>query len=97
VDRTRFGAYFGSGEGIQDFHNLLSLIGQNYDRQSRTVNIPAFVRGGLARFHAGRESEQELQHHLGPRRRRVRPRRPELQLPDRVPPPAVRPSARPPR
>jgi 3-oxoacyl-[acyl-carrier-protein] synthase II len=60
VDRTRFGAYFGSGEGIQDFHNLLSLIGQNYSRDSRSVDIPAFVRGGLSRFHPGRESEQEL-------------------------------------
>jgi 3-oxoacyl-[acyl-carrier-protein] synthase II len=60
VDRTRFGTYFGSGEGIQDFHNLLSLIGQNYRRDSRSVDIPSFVRGGLGRFHPGRESEQEL-------------------------------------
>jgi 3-oxoacyl-[acyl-carrier-protein] synthase II len=60
VDRTRFGAYFGSGEGIQDFHNLLSLIGQTYGRESRRVDTPAFVRGALRRFHAGRESEQEL-------------------------------------
>ncbi len=60
VDRTRFGVYFGSGEGIQDFHNLMSLIGQNYRRESRSVDVPAFVRGALSRFHAGRESEQEL-------------------------------------
>jgi 3-oxoacyl-[acyl-carrier-protein] synthase II len=60
VDRTRFGAYFGSGEGIQDFHNLMSLIGRNYDRQSRRVDAPAFVRGALTQFHPGRESEQEL-------------------------------------
>src|SRR5262245_27631100 len=26
VDRTRFGVYLGSGEGIQDFHHLISLI-----------------------------------------------------------------------
>jgi 3-oxoacyl-[acyl-carrier-protein] synthase II len=60
VDRTRFGTYFGSGEGIQDFHNLLSLIGQNYSRDSRRVDTAAFVRGGMSRFHPGRESEQEL-------------------------------------
>jgi 3-oxoacyl-[acyl-carrier-protein] synthase II len=60
VDRTRFGVYFGSGEGIQDFHNLLSLIGQTYSRESRTVDVATFVRGGLNRFHPGRESEQEL-------------------------------------
>jgi 3-oxoacyl-[acyl-carrier-protein] synthase II len=60
VDRTRFGAYFGSGEGIQDFHNLLSLIGQHYRRDVRSVDAAAFVRGAMARFHPGRESEQEL-------------------------------------
>ena len=29
VNRNRFGVYLGSGEGIQDFHNLLSLIYQS--------------------------------------------------------------------
>ncbi len=60
VDRTRFGTYFGSGEGIQDFHTMLSLIGQNYKREARRVDAVSFERGGLAGFHAGRESEQEL-------------------------------------
>src|SRR4051812_2760958 len=26
TDRTRFGVYLGSGEGIQDFHHLVALI-----------------------------------------------------------------------
>jgi 3-oxoacyl-[acyl-carrier-protein] synthase II len=60
IDRTRFGAYFGSGEGIQDFHSLLSLIGETYQRDSRRVDQAAFIRGGMARFHPGREAEQEL-------------------------------------
>ena len=60
VDRTRFGVYLGSGEGIQDFHNLMSLIGESYRREARRVDVPAFVRGALARFHPGREAEQEL-------------------------------------
>jgi 3-oxoacyl-[acyl-carrier-protein] synthase II len=60
VDRTRFGTYFGSGEGVQDFHNLVSLIGQNYRREARHVDESAFVRGALTQFHPGRESEQEL-------------------------------------
>jgi 3-oxoacyl-[acyl-carrier-protein] synthase II len=60
VDRTRFGTYFGSGEGVQDFHNLLSLIGQNYRRESRRVDAATFVSGAMTQFHAGRESEQEL-------------------------------------
>src|SRR5438876_2658961 len=30
VERTRFGVYLGSGEGIQDFHSFVSLVGDNY-------------------------------------------------------------------
>jgi 3-oxoacyl-[acyl-carrier-protein] synthase II len=60
VDRTRFGTYFGAGEGIQDFHNLMSLVSLTYRRESRAVDTAAFERGGLSRFHPGRESEQEL-------------------------------------
>jgi 3-oxoacyl-[acyl-carrier-protein] synthase II len=60
VDRTRFGIYLGSGEGIQDFHNLLSLIAQAYDPQKRTVDTSVFNRGGIQAFHPGPESEQEL-------------------------------------
>src|SRR5947209_8669681 len=33
VDRTRFGVYLGSGEGIQDFHHLISLVAQAYQPQ----------------------------------------------------------------
>jgi 3-oxoacyl-[acyl-carrier-protein] synthase II len=60
IDRTRFGIYLGSGEGIQDFHNLMWLIAATYDRQPRKMDMAAFSRGALARFHPGRESEQEL-------------------------------------
>ncbi len=60
IDRTRFGVYLGSGEGIQDFHNLVSLIGKNYSDKERAVDAVGFERGALARFHAARESEQEL-------------------------------------
>src|SRR5262249_2783205 len=60
ADRARLGTYFGSGEGVQDFHNLVSLIGQNYRRELRRVDVASFVRGGMTQFHAGRESEQEL-------------------------------------
>ena len=35
VDRTRFGVYLGSGEGVQDFHNLISLIAQAYQPETR--------------------------------------------------------------
>jgi 3-oxoacyl-[acyl-carrier-protein] synthase II len=60
VDRNRFGVYLGSGEGIQDFHNLLSLIYQSYQRETRRFDAAAFERGGLSIFHPEREAEQEL-------------------------------------
>ncbi len=60
VDRTRIGVYVGSGEGIQDFHHLVSLIAQNYQPESRNVDAANFSRGGLRDFHPGREFEQEL-------------------------------------
>jgi 3-oxoacyl-[acyl-carrier-protein] synthase II len=60
VDRTRCGVYLGCGEGIQDFHHLISLIAQNYSADRRQVDTAAFARGGLRDFHPGRELEQEL-------------------------------------
>ncbi len=60
VDRTRIGTYLGSGEGIQDFHHLVSLVAQSYQKEKRTVHAPTFERGGLQHFHPGREFEQEL-------------------------------------
>ena len=38
----------------------MSLIGHNYNDKERAVNAASFERGAIARFHAGRESEQEL-------------------------------------
>ena len=52
VDRTRFGVYLGSGEGIQDFYNLVYLLAQNYQRESRTVDAANFARGALRYFDA---------------------------------------------
>ncbi|GIW79692.1 MAG: 3-oxoacyl-[acyl-carrier-protein] synthase 2 [Gemmatales bacterium] len=60
VDRTRIGVYLGCGEGIQDFHNLVSLIAFNYDADSRLVDTAGFTSGALRYFHPGREAEQEL-------------------------------------
>jgi 3-oxoacyl-[acyl-carrier-protein] synthase II len=60
VDRTRFGVYLGCGEGIQDFHHLVSLVAQSYRPERRAVDTAAFARGGLSEFHPGREFEQEL-------------------------------------
>src|SRR5262245_4370410 len=60
VDRTRFGVYLGSGEGIQDFQNLASLIAASYDRSSRRVDTAVFARQALTTFHPAQEAEQEL-------------------------------------
>jgi 3-oxoacyl-[acyl-carrier-protein] synthase II len=60
VDRTRIGVYLGSGEGIQDFHNMVSLVARFYSPESRTVNSVGFTQGALVQFHRGREAEQEL-------------------------------------
>ena len=60
VDRTRFGVYLGSGEGIQDFNNMISLIARAYNKETRTLDNPTFEIDGLKYFHAGHESEQEL-------------------------------------
>ncbi|HLJ97886.1 MAG TPA: beta-ketoacyl-[acyl-carrier-protein] synthase family protein [Gemmataceae bacterium] len=59
VDRTRCGVYLGSGEGIQDFHNLVSLVADSYQPEAREVDCHAFAQGGLKEFHARREFEQE--------------------------------------
>ena len=55
------GVYLGSGEGIQDFHHLVSLIAECYKPETNSVDT-AHVRGrGHANvFNAQREYEQEL-------------------------------------
>jgi 3-oxoacyl-[acyl-carrier-protein] synthase II len=59
VDRSRIGVYLGSGEGIQDFHHLISLIAQSYRPETRSVDAAVFTKGGLQQFHPLREYEQE--------------------------------------
>src|ERR1700712_2646584 len=60
VDRTRFGVYLGSGEGVQDFHALLWNIAQAYKPEGRTLDYALFNKLGIENFHAEREAEQEL-------------------------------------
>src|SRR5262249_24082643 len=59
VDRTRIGVYLGSGEGIQDFHNLVSLVARSYRPDTRHVTAAAFTREALERFHPDRAAERE--------------------------------------
>src|SRR5579883_145777 len=60
IDRTRFGVYLGSGEGIQDFPHMMSLIARHYCKETNRVDSAAFVAGALRDFHPGKEAEQEL-------------------------------------
>ncbi|HEV3258936.1 MAG TPA: beta-ketoacyl-[acyl-carrier-protein] synthase family protein [Gemmataceae bacterium] len=60
VDRTRFGVYLGSGEGIQDFHHMVSLVARYYRPERRAVDTVGFAKDGLHEFHPGCEAEQEL-------------------------------------
>ena len=60
LDRTRMGVYLGSGEGIQDFHHLVSLIAESYQPSTNTVDTSKFTRRGMHVFNAQREYEQEL-------------------------------------
>jgi 3-oxoacyl-[acyl-carrier-protein] synthase II len=60
IDRTRFGVYLGSGEGVQDFPHLVAMVAQSWKPDSRRVDTAVFGRGGLSAFNPGREAEQEL-------------------------------------
>ena len=60
IDRTRCGVYMGTGEGVQDFHHLIWLVGQHYQPEQRTLDRPAFIAGALRDFSPAREFEQEL-------------------------------------
>jgi 3-oxoacyl-[acyl-carrier-protein] synthase II len=60
LDRTRCGIYLGSGEGIQDFPNLIALVAQADRPATGDLDLPKFERGGLEHFHRDQEAEQEL-------------------------------------
>jgi 3-oxoacyl-[acyl-carrier-protein] synthase II len=60
LDPTRCGVYLGTGEGFQDFENLISLVGRGYREETRTLDAHSFTADGLRYYHAEREHEQEL-------------------------------------
>jgi 3-oxoacyl-[acyl-carrier-protein] synthase II len=60
VNRTRFGVYLGSGEGVQDFHHLITLIARSASANGGRVDVSDFILGGLEKFDPEREYEQEM-------------------------------------
>ncbi|MFQ3593777.1 MAG: beta-ketoacyl-[acyl-carrier-protein] synthase family protein, partial [Gemmataceae bacterium] len=60
VSRDHLGLYLGSGEGKQDFQALLSICARSFQPQIGRLEDRDFSREALARYHPGREYEQEL-------------------------------------
>ena len=59
-DRTRMGVYLGSGEGTQDFYNLMPLIALAGGPDGKTIDVGIFAKEALTLFHREQEAEQEL-------------------------------------
>jgi 3-oxoacyl-[acyl-carrier-protein] synthase II len=60
VDRSRFGVYFGMGEGEQDHERLTPIVAQSYRPERGASDMAALCANALALYRAGREYEQEL-------------------------------------
>lgn len=60
VDRTRFGTYLGSGEGIHDFPHLMAAIAHSYNAEGRSLDTAKFYKEAMDKFHRVRESELEM-------------------------------------
>lgn len=60
VDRTRFGIYLGSGEGIHDFPHLVTTIARSYQKEKRAIDPAEYFRNGLKYFNGQREKELEM-------------------------------------
>lgn len=60
IDRTRFGVYLGSGEGIQNFDHMTTLISAGYSPETKVVDSSEFIRRGVTRFNRAHEYEQEM-------------------------------------
>ena len=60
IDRTRFGVYLGSGEGIQDFPHMTRMLAASYQTENRSIKSETFIKLGLRDFHPRQEYEQEM-------------------------------------
>lgn len=59
LNRERLGIYLGSGEGSLDFDNYVASNIAGWDKETRTINAPAWAKAALDRMAALREIEQE--------------------------------------
>lgn len=59
LDRSRIGIYLGSGEGVLDFENYVSVNLAGWDAESRTMDAVRWADAAYERMDAVRELEQE--------------------------------------
>src|SRR5271170_170482 len=60
VDRTRFGVYLGSGEGVQHFPHMTKLIGASFQQENYGIKSDTFIKMGLTVLDPQEEYEQEM-------------------------------------
>src|SRR4029079_16376321 len=60
VDRTRFGVYLGSGEGVHDFLHLVTAVYRAYNPETRRIDASTLFTMGLRDFDPEREHELEM-------------------------------------
>ena len=84
IDRTRFGVYLGSGEGVQDFPHMTAMLAASYRTDNRSIRSDIFIKMGLEQFETQQEYEQEMHTTPGHLAGISTSGRSELQLPDRV-------------
>lgn len=60
VDRTRFGVYLGSGEGVQDFPRMARFISASFQKEGYRVDPSTFIKLGTTQFDPQDEYEQEM-------------------------------------
>lgn len=60
IDRTRFGVYLGSGEGVQDFPHMTEMVAAAYRPEKRDIDNALFIKHGIHKFDARQEYEQEM-------------------------------------
>ena len=60
TDRTRFGVYLGSGEGIQDFPQMTKLLSASFKKENFGIDSGKFIKLGLVTFDPEEEREQEM-------------------------------------
>jgi 3-oxoacyl-[acyl-carrier-protein] synthase II len=60
VDRTRFGVYLGSGEGIPDFERLVAMLAQAYHPGQTAFDRVALTAAAMREYRGAWEYEEEL-------------------------------------